>query len=401
MVGRGREILESVQRTLRAHRKAIYLLGVVSLVSGLVIDFASISSHIRWLEYPGMVLPVVGSILLLLNYVTAHTTRGMLNHTEAVDEVVFGTSIYLYLGLCIITLLVLSPGVLDYIQDRTSSLYIAIPRIIVLVDLTGVPLMVYFLLIVSALVLSFNALTKNGFTMYLRIMRGHEVPPECSDADSFFGNALSTMIWAIFAYVFFAYAFYIVLAVAGLSPLVPDLGDNTPGLVYSLSRAAVWEELNDRVLLLGVPLLVIDHIFRRGRTLKLRQYFLGGGMQFGYVESGAALFSAIMFALSHVEYWDFYKVAPTFVGGLFLAYMFMKFGLYASMMMHFTVNLFDIPFMAIGEEIPIPLIFALLGLISFLYYSRSLWSFVAHDLMKIPKKPKPVPAQVPSSGAKR
>jgi len=138
-------------------------------------------------------------------------------------------------------------------------------------------------------------------------------------------------------------------------------------MAYALANASVWEEIVSRVLLLGIPLLAIDYLFR---------------------ECGLALFSAIMFGLAHVGGWDFYKLIPSTVAGLFLAYMFMKHGLYASIMLHFAVDFYDMPLQMLDRSYSglIPVVFVLFGFLAFIVYAKALFRFIGHDLMRLGSK---------------
>jgi hypothetical protein len=96
------------------------------------------------------------------------------------------------------------------------------------------------------------------------------------------------------------------------------------------------------------------------------------------------LFSSLMFGLAHVGLWDFYKVFPTTIMGLFFAYLFMKFGLYAAIILHFTIDFYDIPLVMIDRSYSgtILVVFLLFGLIAFLVYTKALLKFIANRLMK-------------------
>ncbi|MBE0518456.1 MAG: CPBP family intramembrane metalloprotease, partial [Thermoplasmata archaeon] len=196
---------------------------------------------------------------------------------------------------------------------------------------------------------------------------------------------------------FLSNAFYFALLVVGHEPSIPDFGDEIWMQVGIFTTASVWEEIESRVLLIGVPIMCIDFLFRRERVASPIKYILGGNMEIGIPESGAALFSSLIFGLAHVEWWDFWKFFPAAVTGLFLAYLFMRFGLYAAIILHFMLNFFDMPFVVIdrSSEFGLPIILLVFGLWGFVKYGKTLLGFVYHDLMKVPR---PGPPRATTAG---
>ncbi len=103
---------------------------------------------------------------------------------------------------------------------------------------------------------------------------------------------------------------------------------------YLLTRAGVYEEFVDRVVLMGVPMVVIGYLAHRDR--KSWQYLFGG---FGMSKATFALliFSATMFGLAHYDGWGWAKVPDAFIGGIIFGYLYAEYGLYASILAH-TIN---------------------------------------------------------------
>lgn len=376
---------------LRRRRRLLYEIGVGFLATGLLLDLVGACLKIRAIESAGVALPLVGSVLLLTNYISARGRAVVKRYPEAEDEAAFGSFFYLYLGLCMITMFLFVPQVLEQIAVRHYSVSIFLPAPFNIVTLTGTPFMIYFIFIVVVLVLSYNAFTKNGFVVFLKIFRGEEVPKECSDKNPFFGNVVSSVLWIFLAYLFFSVVYDGLVGAVGVQRVVPDFGTQVWRQVFNFANASVWEEITDRLLIVGVPLLCINYLFRREKVQTPLRYLLGGNPKIGMVESGVILFSASLFSLSHVVNWDLYKVPPTFVGGLFLGYMFLRYGLYASIMLHFTVDFFTVPLYALhATDVALPVLgIMLLGLVAFVAYSRALVKFVVYDLLgrPIPEAP--------------
>jgi len=379
--------LDRIIAILRSKRRALFLVGVCALALGLALDFAGVILEAEPVVILGTILPVIGSFLLLLSFVSASGVK-MRRHPEAVDEAALGIGIYGYIGLCIISLLIMTPQVLENIEGRTTSLFIITPVVTPIMDVQGITLMSYFLFIVVMLLLSYHAITRTGLMNFVKVLRGEEAPKECCDADPFFGNPISTIFYFFLVNVFFSIVFYVIIRASGITPKIPDFGEELWMQAYALANASVWEEIVSRVLLLGIPLLAIDYLFRRERAQKLGRYIIGGRIKTGPVECGLALFSAIMFGLAHVGGWDFYKLIPSTVAGLFLAYMFMKYGLYAAIMLHFAVDFYDMPLQMLDRSYSglIPFVFVLFGFLAFIVYAKALFRFIGHDLMRLGSK---------------
>ncbi len=113
-------------------------------------------------------------------------------------------------------------------------------------------------------------------------------------------------------------------------------------LIYNLTSAAVFEEIISRILLIGVPLLII-HLLRKNVQKNKHNYILGGGFELNKLTIILIVFSSVTFGLAHAPGWDYWKVVPSLVSGLALGYLFVKKGIYASIILHFTINFLSIP----------------------------------------------------------
>jgi len=79
--------------------------------------------------------------------------------------------------------------------------------------------------------------------------------------------------------------------------------------------------------------------YLRSRTKNgLWGYFLGGGFTIGPLEAFFIAGSAFMFGYAHVAGWDLWKMLPTFVAGLGFGYLFLKVGIHAAILLHFSFD---------------------------------------------------------------
>lgn len=153
----------------------------------------------------------------------------------------------------------------------------------------------------------------------------------------------------------------------------PDFGDNLSQM-FLFADAAVWEEIIARVLYIGVPMTILSLIVtKKKESLKC---LLGG---FGMSKAAVAfiIISGVIFGLAHYPGWEdqAWKVVGTGVMGMFLGYVFVRFGLYASILLHF-INDYLSAFDWVGAGWAAGLVsLALLGigLIATYYVVNRLW----------------------------
>jgi len=85
-----------------------------------------------------------------------------------------------------------------------------------------------------------------------------------------------------------------------------------------------------------VPMLIVGLILKENGTKRWR--YLTGGFGMSREALIFIFFSAAMFGIAHVPGWDLWKLFPTFLFGLIAGYLFVKYGVYATIAMHFLMN---------------------------------------------------------------
>ncbi len=191
--------------------------------------------------------------------------------------------------------------------------------------------------------------------------------------------------------------------------LIFNVNVTTPGfndmqlwqLLHAFAAASVWEELITRVLWLGIPLLIIDlAMHNRG---KLRYYFLGGSRVFGRKELIFIWVSATVFSLGHIVYWDAFKLIPTFAAGIGFGFLFIRYGLYACILLHFAVDYYDMPAIVLNSTslegiMGIILIgIGFLGIPYLIVYMRRMILFVTGKDLKWRSPIAPTPVAMPAA----
>jgi len=217
-------------------------------------------------------------------------------------------------------------GIWTGMENYRLGIFILLPSPVVLFYVSGVVAKFYFLFIVAAVIVSFVLLIYNSRDGLKELFN--------AKSDKLDRTPIYAVI-TLFA-MYFSLNFILVILVTGLGhpPSVPDDPEEEWMLWYSLLNASVWEEVICRVLLIGVPLAAAGIVLKRERPW--RQLFGRSEMdEFAVV---FIIFSSAVFSYGHLAAWDLFKLIPTFMIGLALGYLFVKYGLYASIMLHFLVN---------------------------------------------------------------
>jgi len=236
--------------------------------------------------------------------------------------------------------------------DARTYLFIITPWIVNIAELSGASFATYHIIMVVLLVLSFVWLVRKSVPRF-----AEELLIKRMDRPHSPFYVMATLFFAALA---FNMIYYSILGLFGINPVSPGLGGGELWeLLYNLTRASVWEELITRVLLIGVPLLAIHLI--TGRRERWRSYLLGGGFKIGGIEAGLIAISSFIFATAHLFSWDVFKLPPTFIAGLALGYLFLRFGLYAAIMLHFTFDYLSVP-LALWDNLAVVLILGLVVL---------------------------------------
>ena len=144
--------------------------------------------------------------------------------------------------------------------------------------------------------------------------------------------------------------------------------------LFQLVNAPVYEELLFRAMMIGLPLALGSLYLRaiavsRGRLppastkgrylLGSLRYLVGGGMSRRTPLSlllPASLFlivSSILFGLAHAPGYGDWKVLPTTVGALAMAYLFLRHGLHAAIIFHFALDVFVATAYLVGLSSPL------------------------------------------------
>ncbi len=141
-------------------------------------------------------------------------------------------------------------------------------------------------------------------------------------------NLMVSLLFMLFSYL------------AGNPAEIPDFNKyNVFELLFRLANAAVWEEVTFRLVALGLP-LGAWHLASRSRNAQpWHRYLLGGGFHADTAVLMLTLLSSLYFGYAHVVHgWGWWKLIPTTVAGLMMAWLFLRWGLAHSITFHFLID---------------------------------------------------------------
>jgi len=281
-------------------------------------------------------------------------------------------SLFIYLVLAVIVMLIMTSEIVDNLFSRTDYLFIMIPFPTPIISISGTALVLFYLFLAGTITISYLLLMGKSIKKTLK---------EMIDGKPGKHSEILTLGGLFFAMLVFNMIYYMLLRTGGAAPNVPDYETMPLWLmIYNFADASVWEEIISRVLLIGVPLLWIDLLFRREALKSPKRYFVGGNLNLGAVEIGLIIFSALMFGLAHAPGWDFWKVPPSILVGFCFGYIFIRIGFFAAVMFHFAFNFLSIPLTYLNATSSplfglMTIIWLLAGGMFFVYYSMKVVRF--------------------------
>lgn len=224
--------------------------------------------------------------------------------------------------------------VLPEIVHHTYDLYIIAPVLMLVGHISGDALAAYYIFLVAAILASAIWLFMTSAKGFHRELTMKAEPRKHS--------ALFDLCGLMFAVLFMNVIVVLITEAVSGEPVSPTEDADLWELLFLLANASVWEELIVRVLLIGVPLLLVD-LTRHKLQPKVHRYILGGGFNLGAIEVALILVSSGLFGFAHFDGWGAWKVFPASVAGVAFGYMFMRHGLASAIMLHFGFDYLSMP----------------------------------------------------------
>lgn len=274
------------------------------------------------------------------------------------------------------------------ILDESASLseaplFLILHEIVIVATLSGGTLLLYYFLLVVAITASLTSVFISSGRTYLGELFGKAKSREHSAIFDIGGLMFAVLLINL-----------IIVLGAGIGEDdVPSGGTVEEGLFY-LASASVWEEIAVRVILIGLPLLLID--IARNKTRKLHTYILGGGFKFGTPEIILLIGSSILFGYAHfLGGWGEWKIPAAGIAGVAFGYLFLKHGIAAAITLHFAFDYLLMPSLVLDsfalEALAglAALMWAGLGAVFLVYYFVRIMEFFTGRLY-FERKPEPV-----------
>lgn len=265
------------------------------------------------------------------------------------------------------------PTVFPHLSDTKTSIIMVVPEVVTLFCISGPVLQGYYILLMAALTACIFWIFYKAYEPVKKLVRDN-------DMKSVRDTALFE-VTVLFASLFFLeLLFSMVLSAFGES--VGTLPDReTWKWMFELMEAPVWEEVVTRILYLGVPMMIVTAV-RRNKEKPLWRYIFGG-FRIDRYALFFIFFSAAMFGGGHLTNWNIWKFFPTFAFGLITGYLFCKYGVYATIVMHFLTNYLNAETWLFGTSSPMVTMFIVLLVMipcipyAFLYIKRGTDGMIA------------------------
>jgi hypothetical protein len=226
--------------------------------------------------------------------------------------------------LCTICLLVNMGSTIDFLYTYHSSITVYFIGAFKLATLTGTSLQMYFAIIAAIAIASVIVFIYESRVVF-KIDQEDYLETARKTPAYWLGLLLGSTIVIELIINF-------IMGLLGYNPSTPGwIVDMTlPEMVFSFTKAAVWEEVAFRLLFIGVPMTIVAFCYRQKDGLR---YLFGGT---GVTKLGIALMviSALLFAYAHVDGWGLWKMFPTIVGGLAFGYLYVRFGIHVCIVAH-------------------------------------------------------------------
>jgi len=263
-------------------------------------------------------------------------------------------------------------------------IYVAIPFPILLFFLQGSLAYIWYVFLAITIGVSGALIIMNGAIQYFKDF--------ITNPFSYKRNSFQELSEMFTLNIFFSMLIVLLLWLVGYKPQTPGIGELPLwNQMLQLLHASVYEELITRTIFLGIPVFLVYFIIgsREGKKISPLKIF-GGYGRITSIESAFIIISASIFAVAHIPAWNLWKIAPTFVGGLLLGYLYIKYGIHVSILLHFLTDFISIP-ATLSPQLQLVLgfiiiYFAIVGFVFFISYTIRALNYITHKKIQAPPK---------------
>ncbi len=210
--------------------------------------------------------------------------------------------------------------------------YVVMPYPVLIAFATGIYAYIWYIFLVAVVSASLALFLYAGIPGYIRKLTEKPLSYENTRLQEF------SELYAAVLFVVVA----ITILMEHLGAGVHGIGlekQPTYVLMLNLLHASFYEELMVRFLFLGIPAYLYS--LARSRNIPWYRVF-GGNYEIGLVEIILILFSAAVFGLAHTPAWGWWKFVPTFIAGIVMGYLYLRYGMHYSIMFHFLTDYWSI-----------------------------------------------------------
>ena len=228
----------------------------------------------------------------------------------------------LELGMC----LVYAPEAWSVVAGNTYNILMLLPMVTVVGTMTGTTAQIVWVLLLISVLASAAVFIYQSLPMFKPDKNG-----DTSRAER------TPLYWLCILWGPLTILELIIIGISvalGADFVPPDLPETIGELAFIACDAAVWEEVIARILPIGIPMAIIAACYGRKDFLR----YLLGGCGISRLSVVLIVLSSLVFGFAHMEGWGLAKVIPTFLAGLVMGYLFVRFGVHASIMFHFITD---------------------------------------------------------------
>ncbi len=270
-----------------------------------------------------------------------------------------------------------------YVSQFTGAKYFAIPIFIVIpipvliTYIVGIQAYVWYIFLGITITISLTLFTLFGLRRYMDEILKSPLSYRTNPVKDFTEMYATVMFLSV----------VVTLIIKAMGVKTPTIGIEKLPLyaqMLNLLHASFYEEFVVRFLYLGVPVFIWRKYVSK---MEIRWYrIFGGGFKIGKIEVVFILLSATIFGIAHTPAWGWWKFFPTFIAGLAMAYLYLRYGMHYSILFHFVTDFMSIPMeLSSTAYLTIGFLFMtiiLLGMVFTISYTIRLF----HRLKIIPKK---------------
>lgn len=250
------------------------------------------------------------------------------------------------------------PGTWSGAANLEMDILLLIPTLVSVGTLSGIPLQLFWILLVTVILVSAVVVLRDSIPTFID-------PRKRTEAEK------TSLHWIS---VLMCVSLLISMLLALMTVADTEIPELPSGMsaeaLLSYANAAVWEEVISRMAYIGIPMLVLGVACKKRNSWR----YLLGGFGMSRVAMVLIFISALVFGFAHMSGWGLWKVLPTFISGIMMGYLFVRFGVHASITFHFITDYMSVLVTGAAMAITsiIVLVMLVAGLVLLIYIAKKI-----------------------------